>query len=383
MTTQNTYDGDEEEERRKNTPGKPNAYWARVKEQQDRETHADQDNFTGSYRGVPTPHPGAQAVRPDDTIGQEDLCWCGQPLGHDWPGKPRAPHPVEGDMATPTLNRRDLRAYHARLQDFIIQCVNDDGLRYRTGKNSTILYPPDGSQPMSVYARNSDRQVATLHKWYLDHVYPHLPKEEGQVDANRIAALAKAKNDPKEHPVEEKKEEPQPEPEPVPVAPTLHTGPVDPDRWVPYVNDAGQTDEYIETNGPLIRCRLCLGTDHPLLSENKRSIGGHKRMHHGDRSTIHGPEARARAGDTVRYNHVRERMVEVLVPLLESVGWKPEPEEDPVKIKELLSEKRVLQGEITRLQKELQAKENQLTEVNERADDAEARLALMREALRA
>lgn len=40
----------------------------------------------------------APGTGPDDhPIGQYRTCWCGQPMGHDWPGKAdKAPHPQEG-----------------------------------------------------------------------------------------------------------------------------------------------------------------------------------------------------------------------------------------------------------------------------------------------
>jgi hypothetical protein len=376
----------------KQQPGRPNAYFAKIKQEQEEELEEQEkgDTFGGAFRGVrPAPHGGAMTVRPDQVKGAEELCWCGQVLGHDWPGKNvGAKHPKvkEGSMNTTEyeLDRRGLRAYHKRLQDFIMTCIKDDGLKWRQAKNSIILYPPDDSTPITVYARNTDRQIRQLQKWYLDHVYVEPEKEPATEE--QIAALAKAVNSP-EHPVEEKPAPPEPpvglvdtdlpaeEPKveaEAPVAPPVETVRSN-DQWVPYIHDDGSESVRIETNGTQFRCRECLTTDHPLLSENRRSIGGHNRMWHTDSSTMHTPEARAKAIETGRYNRTKDRMIEVLVPLLESVGY--EAEADPKQIK-------ALEKQVTDLTRQVGKLETDLTATSKRADDAEARLKLMQEAFR-
>jgi hypothetical protein len=38
------------------------------------------------------------AWEPQDTLGSQDVCWCGEPFNHEWPGKADgAEHPKEGD----------------------------------------------------------------------------------------------------------------------------------------------------------------------------------------------------------------------------------------------------------------------------------------------
>ena len=51
--------------------------------------------FTG-IRNWETKKGGKENVTWKDTIGQIDLCWCGEEAGHDWTGKDEGePHPRE------------------------------------------------------------------------------------------------------------------------------------------------------------------------------------------------------------------------------------------------------------------------------------------------
>lgn len=438
-------DVDDEEE--KGSGPRPNAYWQRVREGQEEEP----DNYGGSYRGVKAaPHGGQATVKPEDTIGSDDDCWCGKPAGHDWPGKAQGrKHPKEEAMKViaGTLDRRDLRAYHQRLQDFVLQCVNDDELRYRMAKNSVILYPPDGTAPATVYARNSDRQVRQLQKWYLAHVLPSIEAEQAKQESKtpatpeELAALAAAKNDPSEHPAkrtrptkstelpaeasttvdrppvaptEDKAAEPPAEQptegteqtqqdvqrqratvaEGYPSSGTRHVGKRRRDylaeiqaenrrvgEWRPYIRsdaDAGPSPN-IETNGTHIRCKLCIDTDHPLMSDNPRSAGGHNRIYHTDaKETLWNKETRKRAAKTVKEQHNRERLEEAVALIAKVLGA-----DNP------LTKIDALEKEVAALKKRLDAKpavKDQSAEVaalTKRAEEAEARLALMREALSA
>lgn len=71
--------------------------------------HGDSDTYGGAYRGVrPAPHGGAATVKPDDTHGSIDLCWCGLPFDHDWKGKKGgAPHPKQMSEAFYEARRTD------------------------------------------------------------------------------------------------------------------------------------------------------------------------------------------------------------------------------------------------------------------------------------
>lgn len=42
----------------------------------------------------PIPKRPKPVVGPHEGLGAVDLCWCGEPSGHDWPGKAEGlPHP--------------------------------------------------------------------------------------------------------------------------------------------------------------------------------------------------------------------------------------------------------------------------------------------------
>lgn len=378
-----------EDENGTSTKGRPNAYFARIREEQEEELAERADTFGGAFRGVkPAPHGGSVNVRPDQIIGNIDLCWCGSPLGHDWPGKSfGAKHPKveEGSMNTATsttIDRRDLRAYHRRLQDFILSCVNTDGLRYRVGKNSTILYPKDDSTPMTVHARNTDRQLRQLQKWYVEHVYV-APEEEPEVTPDQIAALAATKNDPVEHPEPPKRPEYQDQPaEPAEYLPPKSydiptpqsPGPVsttNTEEWIPWLRGDGTMSPNIETDGSRYRCKWCEGTDHHLYSDNARSIGGHNRIYHTDTSDMHSTQARNKAVQTTRLRKAqRDKTHQAIGLLIEASGYEVGP---PVDTSDLERQVEECRAEAARWKV-------QYEEANQRAEEVEAKLALIREA---
>ena len=168
---------DEEEEEEKKTPGRPSAWWAEhkndVAEATDRAA-----TFDGAVRGVRQGTHGGQAtVRPEDTTGSLTYCWCGLPFDHDWPGKDRGrkhPREVSGMTAATAgaeqrIERRNLRAYNDDLVDVIVEAVNGYHARYRMQKNGIVLFPPDGTQGITLNARASARQVKSARLWFLRH----------------------------------------------------------------------------------------------------------------------------------------------------------------------------------------------------------------------
>lgn len=357
------------------THGRPNAFWARVREEQIEARDGDQ--FTGAFRGVkPVPHGGSASVHPEDTLGSEDLCWCGQPAGHEWPGKQAgAHHPQPGDTMSGTttgLDRRDLRAYDKTLQDFVLHCTNTLGVRYRANQNSILLFPPDGSTPMSVYARNSQRQLRQLEKWFTEHIAPSFTDGEVATEDD-LRKLVEAKNDPVEHPIEEPKpakkaaakkaaapaytEEPAKPEEYLPPQPEVVLSNTE---WVPYIKGDGTEDPIIVTNGTQWRCLEHAGTDQEYI-ETPKGIGGHKRMWHTDTSDMRTPEAREKALKTKRERIMRESsVVQAIDLLIEASGYNPTPPViDDERIKEL---------------------ETELAAAVRRAEEAEAKLSLIREA---
>lgn len=295
---------------------------------------------------------GVQHVYPSDTIGELDRCWCGEDLDHDWPGKATgAPHPHEHERTPQVvvvqqepseerrIDRRDLKGYHGTLKDFIVQCVNVDRLRYRLDISQTVLFPPDESRPMPVLAQNTDTQLRVLRQWYAVHVQPY--KEVNMTEA--VRHLAEARNDPDEHPP----------------APAQESD----GEWRPYLTDDDEEIPNFETNGRLVRCKLCLGTDREYVSTSRRGVGGHNRMNHRDTENLRTPEALAKGVDTRRYNRLRDQVIEVQRLLAVALGT---PMTDPKVV-----------GQI---RNEVESLRQQLAQQTKRADDAETKLALMREA---
>lgn len=203
---------------------------------------------SASFRGVPgVRHGGAQTVRPEQTAGSMDLCWCGKPFDHDWAGKsggrshPRKEDPLikeDKDMPTsPTevpveeqqrIERRALRAYNTDLADLIMTAVNEYHVKYRLTAHSVILFPPDGTQHYAINARNGERQVRGARIWFAKHCVPQdqpikvaakkavSQQPVGEAD---VKELAEALNSPEHLPKpEEAKADPPQQPVPTMVA---------------------------------------------------------------------------------------------------------------------------------------------------------------------
>jgi len=302
--------------------------------------------------------PGAQHVYPSQTLGDEEHCWCGDLIGHDWVGKDTgAPHPHDHERKQQVviveqnteprnnrIERNDLRGYHATLKSFIVQCVNVDGLRWRGQGNSVLLFPPDDSQPVTVYCRNNDSQMRSLKQWYAAHVEP-----QKTVTEETVLRLAEEVNDPEEHPAKEPAPEPTPESE-----------------WATYLGTDGEPSEFYETDGTTVRCRLCVGTSTHYETDTTRitGLGGHVRMNHTDTTSLRTPEALEKRADSRRYNRLHDKVKAAVELLAETIDYTP----SAVKVTEW-------EREIERLRHELEKE-------TKRADDAVARVKLMQEAFR-
>ena len=168
-----TPDDDDEE---KKTPGRPNAWWAANKD-----SIKDASEAAATYDGAVTgvrqgTHGGEKQVTSADVLGDLTYCWCGQPFDHDWPGKSQGrKHPREvSDMPVAAgteqrIERRQLRAYNDDLVDVITEAVNGYHARYRMQKNGIVLFPPDGTEGITLNARASARQVKSARLWFLRH----------------------------------------------------------------------------------------------------------------------------------------------------------------------------------------------------------------------
>lgn len=366
FTGQGRIEDDDEEE--KGTPGRPNRWWAEHKGdvQDAAEAAATYDGaVTATRQGT---HGGEKNVT--TATGSIDYCWCGLPFGHDWPGKDQnRKHPKEmSDMTTTgatsqqRIERRQLRAYNDDIVDVITEAVNGYHARYRMQKNGIVLFPPDGTQGITLNARASARQVKSARLWFLRHcvgvgedgeaINPlvsdvEVLKEDhdrrlGRVSEEDRQEMRKVIDEIKTDPANDETsvtDVPEPEPE--------HVEP-----WVPYVGSDGEENEFFETDGTTLRCKV-----DGYVAESSRSIGGHIRTSHRDTTSLHSPEARAKATESKRLNRVTREVAETIERLSAVIGFTVQP--DPTVVEALQAENAALR---------------------KRAEDAEAKLQLIREA---
>lgn len=268
-------------------------------------------------------------------------CPCGMPKMHQLLGTPCGDiEAMERKMAeaTPTnahLERRDLRAFHRKLQDFCLRVCNVEGYAYRRSRNAIIIYPPDGSEPITIHARNTERQLRSINQWYAKH-NPSVTEVSADTTVDVTVTPATLY--------------------PLPT-PVIH----DPDDWQTHFSDNGDPVENFETNGHVWRCRLCVGTPDAYESSSPTGIGGHNRMKHSDTTSMFSPEARAKGIDTKRFNRLSRQIESAVVTLAGSIGWEAGPG----------------------VQEKMAALEAENADLRRKLGEAEARLALMREAMNA
>ena len=252
-----------------------------------------------------------------------------------------------------TIERNHLRAYHKDIQDFLIKVVNHHHMECRVSRNAVLVYPPDGSAPITVYARNSDRQMRALQSWLDDlNSRADLPgmtlglSEDQAMDistANLLGDLIEA----------------APENDPLPVDGSVEN------EWEPWPGS-----DLFEYNGVLWRCKACLENGITYTRSKSKGIGGHVRMTHSDRTNLYTDEAQAKALWHKRYN-VLNRRLEKAIELLTG-----EENTDPREVVRLKAANTKLRQQNARLRERLER-------ANQAKADAEARIALIRESLRA
>lgn len=407
----------DEEEEANSSHGRPNAWWAAQREAAKEEP----DTFTGSFRAVPVPHAGQRTVKAEDTKGAEDLCWCGQPLNHDWPGKAAGTKHPKGTSVTtmteapPHIDKRQLRGYHQDLQEVIVTAVNKYGCRYKLGANTCTIYAKDGDHTCRIAARNSTREVKRVREWFAKYVIG-LDVTTGKIENPLVRdgkvliddLEAREKRDRREavRVAEEKRQaaieeslrleaeeklrveqaeilrlarelnsEEHPVPEPPKTRPEKRVSTEE--TWVPYVSPdprrVGQSERY-ETNGEIYRCKECVGTDHEFV-KSTNGLGGHTRMYHTDTTSMYDEAAQIRKSDSLKAHNLRTKVDEAIDLLIKATGY----EGDSAAIAKLEAEVDRLKRQNADLRKEC----GKVEEANKRADDAEARLALIQEAIRA
>lgn len=432
---------DEEEETQQRSAGRPNLYWARVREEQER------DVFKGEYRAVRLPRSGPQSVGAEDVQGSYDLCWCGLPEGHDWVGKDRGrKHPRKVDAVTAgkaeqpsvdnRVSKRELNGFDDDVSEIIVAAVNIYGLRYRLTKTGVYLYPKDGSPPHLIHKGARPRSIKAMRLWFIKHVV-ELDKvnSSGLVrPGNNAADLVandlerKLKNSLTEDEMDDAigqlaRELNSPEHQPTVEAPTptkkavanprlahvtskkAATPPQStearPERvrkergdTMPYATKPGIVDwrnpegqwgpyrrkkdgllvEGFERMGATnqIRCTQTKADGSPCgWTGTGQAMAGHMLNHDPERrESLWGDAAQEKKKRTVYTAHVTEKVQAALDILHEAVGYQPpEPETNTAEVKEL-----------TKKVKDL---ERQMDHLIAERDEVQARLDLMREALRA
>jgi hypothetical protein len=384
---------------------------------------ADSEGGFGSgFRGVPgVRHGGSKTVTRDQISGSMDLCWCGQPFDHDWAGKsdgrshPRVEDPYKGAEVSPTtqpapteeqprIERRALRAYNADLADMVLTAVNEYHVKYRITAHSVILFPPDGTQPYAVNARNGDRQVKAARAWFVRHCIPEdlsikqaakpAPSTK-PVDTDAIRELAET-IDSEEHlpkleePAKAEKPEKPVKPAmaaekaaPAPAQPEPATPQPDSKGWVPYLLDQGKPHQkthpfyLFNTKTGQVKCTI----DGEILA-GTRSTGGHTRTHHTDTTTLWGAKAKEKGIQTYFTNKARGQVEEAIGLLHTAMGIQPKGDDAELIAErdKLASEKTVLQTESKQLKDANKQLTDELAALKTKFADMEAKVALAREA---
>lgn len=309
----------EDDEQQQGPRGRPNAWWA--------ENREEVSTYGASFRGVPAPRRGAQNVTEEDLLGSEDYCWCGQPAGHDWPGKASGrKHPKEqrvSAMTEPnTVARADFKTFNKDIAAIAVEAINTYGCRYSIARNTATVHGLDGS-PMTFGASSGGPDYRKAKSWFQRHVLDVLeaakqevaksaPKPEPRtVQETDVAALALALNGP-EHPVEGgRRVEPEVVEVDQPSVSMEETG------WRQHIGSNGDPVDDIEVRdtegGVEFRCLKCPDWH----GTSPYGIGGHRRTRHTDTEDLWGPEARAKSTETRRVALLQERVKDALTILLD------------------------------------------------------------------
>jgi len=397
-----TNKGDEEEEST-TTPGRPNAWW-----QQER------TGFSGDFRGVKEPKPGAQSVTADQILGDYDTCWCGEPMDHTWPGKANGrKHPKEQQVSAvaveeeaPRIELNELRGFCDEYKELIIMAVNQYGVRYRMAhrRDTIILFPKDKAvTPFSLTNRFNANTYRRFQRWFARHVVvtagnlvkdPEVMVEDftkraeredktltDQAAAEAAAALAKKINNPVEHPAPEKKVAKKAVPTPpkkksetsayeVPDGGTVQST----ETWV-LARRASDNTEMTEvlTNGP--ESFMCASCRVYRATKADRVVSHYKTAHDPEhRASMYGDEARLRKAARLAETNLRKKISPAAEILMEVLG---------IEVGGDSKETERLKAELARTSAALEREIDARKKAEADRDDAKARLELMREALRA
>lgn len=233
------------------------------------------------------------------------------------------------------LETNRLKRYHKDLTRIVTQAVNFDGCRYRFGTNLVFIYPLDGTAPVAVRQHGDDRQVQMIQSWYDEHVGPiahpeNYPAPSDPEDA--IVPVSEIPTPAEVHIAPVRVEEPED------VAALDKSGP-----WRPYIHTDQRVSTAIQINTHgVYKCMLCADDATRFYTGRAKSATAHANMGHGNRGTIDSPESRAKAVETRRSNRLSAAMrdaVEILcgamgetVPLTDYEAMKVRAEEAEAKL---------------------------------------------------
>lgn len=261
---------------------------------------AKADTFTGSFRGVPSiKHGGSVSVRPEDTLGDEEHCWCGQLLGHSWPGKEQGVRHPRGDSMSaavnekPRLNPRDIKVYDRRVVRALCELVNTYGVEYRIMKNShVILIAPNATgkeideRCKTSPSRAPENQLNMIERWAQKYIRPAKVEEAATVLAEKFNDPSKRSHEKapvkaeQARVVREPKAEPQaaqakPEAAPAPVPRNAETPPAGFHQHIS--QRLGENSNWWEADeGGHWLCKSC---DFEVRGESLRGSGPHQVVH--------------------------------------------------------------------------------------------------------
>jgi hypothetical protein len=349
--------------------------------------HRTQNTFHGSTGRPAPPRGGVQRVIARDVIGafpcwcQGELCWVDVKTGEqDWPGKRMGkPHPSRLEQQVvalikegldemvhmqETLTRDEVKKYPRAVGDLLMTLVNDCSIRCRViDGGHLLLYPPDGqSRPFKVSSTRSEKAtLGFIERQFIAAYDVKMPKKEKPVgEPTQTIAPATTEK------VRVERPSPPVEARPLPVAPT------EPDTKTVWTRAkhtrTGEPLEW-ETDGKVFRCLVCKREGKEWTTEVRYAMTGHMRAAHNPEG-LHTPEARAKQAETRRLHRVQERVAEAVAILQDAAGLEGHDE----KIE-------ALEARIEEMAEALAQVTAERDAATKRADDAEARVALIRESL--
>jgi len=336
--------------------------------------HTKQNRFTG---GTPRHRVVKGGAAQDLTTKGTHPCWCEGEIctikrGHQtWPGQREGhPHPRTKEEAEQMVEMavkiqpKDMKGFHRDVQVWLKRCINDWGMKWRPAADAILLYPPDGeSQPLKIsHQRQAAAQVTYLkdfaEKW---DIIPEggpfrIPKPD-------VFTGEDAEPEPKNDKALSAKAAPQ----------VKFTGKADPPKaeageWVPYLSKKDGLRTNWETDGTQFRCLLCIAEGKSTVYDDNKRLGGHVRMSHSStRRDLYTPEARAKAQETKRIRKLNKALIEHTEGLMAALG--------------IEAGDKALEAENKDLRKRLDEAETMALEAAERAEQAEARVQALTDAL--